>query len=785
MKRLICLAAALIGGVAAAQSAEKPPLECVDPTIGTAHCRWFFFTPGAMPFGMAKPGPCTDAHYGNSHGWEAVGYDSRHDSIESFVSFREFQIGGIAVMATTGPLQTIPGKREQPDAGYRSRFEHQDEIAQPGYYSVLLKDYGIKAEVTATPRVAFHRFSFPATNQAHIILDVGNRQGESGPVLDAGVRRVSDTEVEGFLVTQPVYVRSYQPGASVKMYFVARLSEPAARFGAFRQARQFPGEAALLGPGAGLYLSFEPKEAKAVAVALGLSYTSIENARFNLQKEAAGMGFDQARQQAQGRWAEMLGRIQVSGGQESDRIKFYTALYHVLLGRGLSSDANGAYPKNDGSVGKLPLTAEGAPQYNHYNSDSVWGTFWNLNQLWALAYPDYLSEYLRCHLDLYKECGWLPDSIAAGKFVSGVGTDFMSVLASAAHHWGIRDIDIETAYAASLKNELGWQNRPIGVGKADVKTFLDRGYVPYLEKAPAFSGSTADGSIFSASHTLEYSFSAYAVAQFARALGKTADYEKLMEYSRGWQKLYDAETHFIRPRTLAGEFIADFDPKKPWVGFQEGNAWQYTFYVPHDIPGLASRMGERTFQERLASVFQEAEKTKFGGGEKVDAFAGLQNVYNHGNQPSLHIAWLFNAAQQPWLTQHWIRRICDVFYGINRIHGYGYGQDEDQGQLGAWFVLAAMGLFDIQGGTAPDPQFQLSSPLFDEVRIQLHPKHHGGEAFAIKSKGNAPGLRYIQSARLNGQEHPRASIPWKSVATGATLSLELGPEPNQSWGVGE
>jgi predicted alpha-1,2-mannosidase len=361
----------------------------------------------------------------------------------------------------------------------------------------------------------------------------------------------------------------------------------------------------------------------------------------------------------------------------------------------------------------------------------------------------------------------------------------MSVLASAAHNWGIRDIDVETVYAASLKNELGWQNRPIGVGKADVKTFLDRGYVPYIEKAPAFSGSTADGSIFSASHTLEYSFSAYAVAQFARSLGKTDDYEKLMEYSRGWQKLYDAETHFIRPRTLAGEFIADFDPKKPWVGFQEGNAWQYTFYVPHDIPGLASRMGERTFQERLASVFQEAEKTKFGGGEKVDAFAGLQNVYNHGNQPSLHIAWLFNAAQQPWLTQHWIRRICDVFYGTNRIHGYGYGQDEDQGQLGAWFVLAAMGLFDIQGGTAPDPQFQLASPLFDEVRIQLHPRHHAGQAFTIKSKGDATGLRYIQSARLNGQEHPRASIPWKAVATGATLSLELGPEPNQSWGVGQ
>lgn len=770
---VFCLAVFSIG------AAEESAIEYVDPTIGTTHCRWFFFTPGAMPFGMAKPGPCTDAHYGNNSGWEAVGYDSRHKSIESFVSFREFQVGGVAVMATTGPLKTIPGKLESPDEGYRSRFEQKDEIAQPGYYSVLLKDYGVRAELTATPRVALHRFTFPATNEAHLILDIGNRQGESGLVLDAAVRRVSGMEIEGFVVTQPVYVRAYQPGAAIKMYFAARLSKTASDFGTFTGAKTFPAESARLGPGAGLYVTFSTAANESVEVKLGLSYTSIANARANLETEANDLSFDSAKDKAQARWAELLGRIQVSGGNETDRVKFYTGLYHALAGRGLASDANGAYPKNDGSIGQILKGPDGKPQYNHYNSDSVWGTFWNLNQLWALAYPDYLSEYLRCHLDLYRDCGWLPDSIAAGKFVSGVGTDFMGVLVSGAYNWGIRDFDAQQAFAAVEKNELRWQNRPIGVGKADVKAFLDRGYVPLLSKAPAFSGSTADGSIFSASHTLEYSFSASAAATFSRLLGKSNEVETLKQYARGWEKLYDPETQFIRPRDLNGNFIPNFDPLKPWVGFQEGNAWQYTFYVPHDMPGLIEKMGREKFQERLANVFAQAEKTKFGGGEKIDAFSGLQNVYNHGNQPSLHIAWLFNVAGQSWLTQHWLRRICDVFYGTDRVHGYGYGQDEDQGQLGAWFVLAALGLFDYHGGAGLNPEMQLSTPLFDSIRITLQSKYYSGREFRITAEG---GGEYISSARLNGTPVNRSSIPWAEIIKGGTLSLQTDEVPNKNWG---
>ena len=769
------------GTIVTADAAEKSPLELVDPTIGTTHCRWFFFTPGAMPFGMAKPGPCTDAHLGNEHGWDAVGYDSRHESIESFVSFREFQIGGVALMATTGDLQTVPGDLKQPDSGYRSRFEKKDQLAQPGYYSVWLKDYRIKAELTATPRVAFHRFTFPKTNSAHLIFDVGNRQGESGAVLDAFVKRSGERELEGFVATLPAYVKAYQPGASVKMYFVAHLSRKPSRVGTFRGAEVFTKESAIQGLGAGMFLDFQTEANEAVEVKLGMSYTSIENARANLEKEAAHLDFGHARQLAQNKWKEMLGRIQVSGGKESDHVKFYTGLYHALLGRGLASDVNGAYPKNDGSVGQIPLGNDGAPAYNHYNSDSVWGAFWNLTQLWALAYPDYYSEFVRCHLDIYRDCGWLPDSIAAEKFVSGVGTDFTGLIVSSAYEWGIRDFDIPQAFAAVLKNETGWQNRPVGVGKADLKSFVDRGYVPLLRQVPAFSGSTADGSLFSASHTLEYSFSSFAAAQFAKALGKTNEYRELMKYSRGWEKLYDPETNFIRPRDQDGNFIADFDPRKPWIGFQEGNAWQYTFYVPHDPAGLIHKMGLQTFQNRLADIFAQAEKTEFGGGKKIDAFSGLENVYNHGNQPSLHIAWLFNYAGQPWLTQHWVRRICDVFYGTEVVHGYGYGQDEDQGQLGAWFVLAGIGLFDVQGGTAAEPMMQIGSPLFDSVRIQLSPKYYSGKVLEIATQGDVVGHDYLQSIRWDGRELKQCSIPWTNLINGGRLELSVGEKPRTEW----
>ncbi len=778
---LICCNVLAVRVSAGTSDAAGSLLQWAQPAIGTAHCRWFFFTPGAMPFGMAKPGPCTDAHYGNKSGWEAVGYDGRHSSIEGFANFHEFQIGGVVLMPTSGELVTIPGDLERRSKGYRSGFDKRDEVAEPGYYSVLLKDYGIRAELTATPRVAFHRYTYPQQSQAHLLFDIGNRQGESGSVLDAAVKWDGGREVEGFVVTLPEYVRIYQAGSCVRMYFVARLNQTPSGVGTFRGKSIQPRERAILGPGAGLYLDFTTRQKEAVEVKLGQSYTSIANARLNLDKEAGDLGFEQARVQAQQRWAEMLGRIRVRGGKEADRVKFYTGLYHALQGRGLASDVNGAYPKNDGGVGQIPLDEQGQPRYNHYNTDAVWGAFWDLTQLWALAYPEYFSEFVRCQLDIFRDCGWLPDSIATAKFVSGVGTDYMGLVVSSAYEWGIRDHDPQQAWAAVLKNETGWEGRPLGVGKADVKVFLDRGYVPQISSPNLMMAATPEGSQFSASHTLEYSFSAYAAGQLAQALGKEAEYERFMHLSKSWERLFDPATGFIRPKDAHGNFITDFDPKKAWQGFQEGNAYQYTFYVPHDPAALIRKVGVEPFNRRLESTFAQAEKAKFGGGETIDAFAGLESPYNHGNQPSLQIAWLFNYSGRPWLTQHWVRRICDVFYGTEVVHGYGYGQDEDQGQLGAWYVLAGLGLFDVQGGTARRPTMQLAGSQFDDISIQLNRKYYPGSTFEIRVRGGAADHPYIQSAALNGAALERCWIGWSEIVAGGRLELKVGAEPNKQW----
>ena len=233
---------------------------------------------------------------------------------------------------------------------------------------------------------------------------------------------------------------------------------------------------------------------------------------------------------------------------------------------------------------------------------------------------------------------------------------------------------------------------------------------------------------------------------------------------------------------MSGKFIADFNPLKPWIGFQEGNAYQYTFFVPHDPAGLIRTISLEKFQSRLGEVFKTAEKTDFGGGRNMDSFSGLENIYNHGNQPSLHISWLFNYAGQPWLTQYWVRRICDVFYGTDPVHGYGYGQDEDQGQIGGWYELAAMGLFDVQGGAGSKPTMQLGSPLFNKIVIQLHPDYYKGKNFEIDAIGNLPKDSYIQSASLDGKPLDHCWIEWNSVVSGGKLEVNLASQPNKHWG---
>lgn len=774
MKRIVFLL--LISSQATLLFAQKEdgPVQYVRPNIGSAHSRYFFYTPAAVPFGMAKLAPSTNGSEGNPSGWEAVGYDDRHGSIEGFANFHEFQIGGIVFAPTVGKLKTFPGKKEERNSGYRSSFDKADEYATAGYYRVILKDYQIKAELTATERVGFHQYTFPETDSANVIFDIGHKMGESGPVLDSKVT-YDHGHVWGYVVTKPVYVQKYQESANVTMYFYAVLDKIPASYGAFRDSTHFKGLRTIQGKGVGIYLQFKTKKGEQIGIKTGLSYTSVENAKLNLTREASGLTFAKAKANAIQNWNKALGRIEVKGGLEKDRIKFYTGLFHALLGRGLASDVNGAYPKNDGGVGQIPLLKNGIPKYHHYNTDAIWGAFWNLTQLWAIAYPEYYNDWVQSQLLVYKDAGWLGDGIATSKYVSGVGTNFTGLAIAAAYNTGIRNYDVSLAYEAVRKNELEPKDRIPGTGKLDVGVFVKKGYSPYVKDQTGNPELNKQGSPFGASHTLEYSFSASAAATFAKALHKTRDYEQLSKLSGGWKLLYDPVTKFIRPKDSEGRFLDQFDPFEAWKGFQEGNAWQYTFYVPQAPEQLVSLIGKETFSSRLDSIFTVSQKNSFGGGTQIDAFAGIQGLYNHGNQPNLHVSWLFHYAGRPDLSQKWVRAICNEFYGTDGIHGYGYGQDEDQGQLGAWYVLAAMGLFDVKGLTEPDPSFLVGAPLFETVRIRL-PKGVRKNEFLIKVRQQDPSHLYIQSGRLNGVDLKGLSIGFEDLVKGGVLELEVGGE---------
>ena len=741
----------------------------VEPRIGTAHCRWFHFTPGALPFGLAKPAPSTNGSLGNKWGWEATGYDYRENTIEGFPCLHEFQVGGIVLMPTSGKLVTVPGlPTDSVKTGYRSHFSRENEIATAGYYSVLLDDYQIQAELTATPRVAFQRFTFPKGTDNHILFNIGNRQGECGAVKDAYVTYTADGHIEGWVITMPEYVKKYQPGATVPLYFSAVLDRKPESYGSFHGNTQLADAKESKGTGAGMYFTFSNEQQEAVTAKIGLSYTSVENARINLQAEAEGKTFEDAKEQAHQIWQEYLGRIEVETSKREDKVKFYTGLYHALLGRGLANDVNGAYPRNDGSVGQLPMK-KGKPQYNVYNTDAAWGAQWNLSQLWTLAYPEYMSEYVSSHIQAYKDAGWLADGLANNRYVSGVGTNLLSTIIAGAYQCGIRDFDTKLAYEACLKNELDGKDRPFGAGKVNTAEFVKYGYVPHQDQGEGYHETF----MFSASHTLEYSYSAWAVAQWAKSLGDTENYDKLMNLSKGWERLYDTSCNFIRPKKADGKFVDNFNPMEVWRGFQEGNAWQYTFYVPHDVKGLVAKVGTEEFNARLDSIFTQSQKKIFSGGTEVGAFAGLETLYNHGNQPCLHISWLFNEAGRPELTQKWVRAILNEFYGTDGVHGYGYGQDEDQGQLGAWYVISSMGLFDVKGLTDIHPSFSLGAPLFDKITIHLNKEYYPGDQFVITTTGNTGSDAYVNQYLLNGKPIQGVHLPFTEIVKGGKLEVQM------------
>lgn len=739
----------------------------VNPFVGTAgECRWSYFAPAALPFGMVKLAPVTYGYGGYAGGGHPTGYDYRHRFLYGFSHLRESQIGAFLTMPCAGTLRTTSGTPTAPGSGFGSRFDKADEKAEPGYYSVYLRDSGVRAELGATTRVGFHRYTFPKTDEAYVIFDIGHNLGESGiagtPVHAAAVSIGSEREVEGSVVICPPYI-----GCPIPLYFFAEFSVPFVACGTFREADVYRGERSLKGPGIGAFFQFQAHETSIVEFKVAVSFVSVEQARRNMRAEAEGWTFDQARANALSTWNRALGRIEVEGNSEEDKVKFYTGLWHVLLGKGASSDADGVYVDASGRRAQIPLNQDGTPEYSHYNTDAFWGSWWSLNQVLALVYPEVMSGFTRSMLDVYDEGGWIPDGMVCDKPNPGMPLNHAGAFVACAYSHGIRNFDASKALDAVYRNITAFKDRPEKTANPAIEPYSRLGFVPVEVKTYGPSG-----------HTLEYAFEDWCVSELAKALGRSRDAEFLRERAGNYRNLFDAETKFMRARKSDGSFVAPFDPMGT-VGFAEGNEWQYTWFVPHDIAGLIRLMGRRTFNHRLHLALEMASYSGFSG---IGNQGGYLKTYNQGNETDLHAPYLFNYAGKPWLTQYWVRRIMDEFYGTTADKGYGYGQDDDQGILSAWFVLSAMGIFDVRGGAECRPSYQIGSPLFGQVTIHLNEDFYPAKQIVIEAEGNSRTNRYVQAACFNGRP---LSGPWfflSELLGAGRLRLVMGAKRNTSWG---
>lgn len=739
----------------------RPPIDDVNPFIGTTGpgVRWMLFPGAAMPFGMVKLSPDNKAWSGIA-GSGRAGYDAKIPTILGFSHIHSWTMGGLLMMPTTGPLKLVQGPESGSPESFRSRYRREAESASPGYYAVTLDDYGIRAELTTTTRAGFQRYTFPKSDQARVLL-VLNVPGEYAmAVKNAVIRKVSDTEIEGESEQSNDQIYTFQ---KYKLHFVARFSKPFDSMGGWMGSNVTSDTKQFVGQGdVGVFANFRTADREVIQVKTGISYVSVEQARLNLDTEMNRFGwdFDAVRKNARETWNNLLGKIEVEGGSETDRMKFYTNLYRSYVARSIFSDVNGKYVDPNGCVRQLDN-----PEAPMMGCDAFWNSFWNLNQLWGLVTPEVLSQWVRSQLQINNDGGWLSKG-PAGLRYSGVmiGEHDIALLVGA---WqkGIRNFDGEKAFAAMKHVQTtpgkqyyddihsgrwidGW------VGMEELESYRDLGYVP----AEAKHGWT--------NLTLDYAYDDWCTAQMAKALGKTSDYQYFSNRAQNYRNLWDASAGYVRAKNRDGTWVEDFSPSQT-KGFLEGTAWQYSFYIPHDMRGLIELMGRDKLIQRLNKGFEDSRPN----------FA--RHVVDVGNEQNMQAPWIFNYAGAPWLTQKWTREVLEHSYFAE---GAGYTGDEDQGQMGSFFVMMSMGLFEMDGGCSIKPIYEIGSPLFSRIVIHLDRKYYPGRDFVIEARNNSPKNIYIQSATLNGKSLNKPWIYHSDVVKGAKLVLTMGPEPNMKWG---
>lgn len=712
----------------------QEPVDYVNPFVGTTN--YGTTNPGAVvPQGMMSATPFNvmgseDNKYDKDKQWWSTPYEVNNKYLTGFSHVNLSgvgcpDLGSLLLMPTSGELNV---KYTQ----YGS--EYTDEVAVPGYYSNMLTKYGIKCEMTATPRTSRARFTFHR-GQGNLLMNLGEGlTNETG----ATVRFVNDREIEG---SKLLGTFCYNPQAVFPIYFVMRIDKAPATRGYWKLQRPMQGVEAewdiysgkyklytsyskeMSGDDVGAWFTFDTTEGEVIEVSIGVSFVSIENARLNLETEQpAGTTFDQIRAQARKKWNEDLSRILVEGGTEEQKGVFYTALYHTMIHPNILQDVNGQYPQMEGD--KILTTDR-----NRYTVYSLWDTYRNFHQLMTLVYPERQMDMVRTMLDMYREHGWFPKWELYGReTLTMEGDPSIPVIVDT---WmkGLRDFDINLAYEGMYKSATtpGKDN----LMRPDIDDYIAKGYCPLMEQY--------DNSV---SHALEYYIADYSLYTLAKALGKTEDAKLFYDRSMGYKHYYCKEFGTLRPILPDGTFYGPFDPLQganfePSPGFHEGNSWNYTFYVPHDVKGLAKLMGgQKRFVNKLQMVFDKG-------------------YYDPANEPDIAYPYLFSYFKgEEWRTQKLVKELLAKHYTTKPD---GLPGNEDTGTMSSWAIFSMMGFYPDCPGV---PEYTLTTPTFDKITIKLDPAYWGTDKLVIRKEG---GDGYIDQIRLGGKKYSKYRLTHKDL----------------------
>lgn len=718
-------------GMGAAQP-DADVTRYVNPFIGTGghgHCY-----PGAtVPFGMVQLSPDT---YNDGWDW-CSGY---HITDRSIMGFSHTHLSGTGIgdmldfllMPSTKQVLFEPGTRENPDSGYRSRFSHSEEATEPGYYSVHLSDYKVRAELTATERAGFHRYTFPQSDLSHFILDLEHAYGKSTKVNGVHFDLVgNDTVVGGRSVD------AWARGREI--YFAMQFSKP------FRSVQRSNGKLALLCP---------TSDGEVIQVKTGLSGVSIKGAKKNLQSEIPHWDFDNTRAAARASWQRELGKIQVETPDVAKKKIFYTALYHAYSAPTLFDDVDGSYKGMDGQVHTLPAGS------HNYSTFSLWDTYRAEHPLFTLVQEERVSDFANC---LIRMANQSPAGIPVWPLQAketGCMTGFHSVvvLAEAAEK-GFAGIDFPAVYAPL-------QRRLMVDDYRGMDHYREYGYLP------------CDLDDESVSKTLGYAYDDYAASRILLKLGRAKEAKLLRARSESYRNLFDKRDRFMRPKLKSGQFEEPFDPKeiqisKKWKDFTESNSWQETFANQHDLKSYIGMFGGReAFVAKLDALFNQPSTLPADTPPDV---AGLVGMYAHGNEPSHHVAYLYCYAGAAWKTHARIRSLLETMYHDDPD---GMAGNEDCGQMSAWYVMSALGFYPVDPASG---NYVLGSPLFEKAVVRLGP----GRELVIRADGNGAGAPYIQAWQLSGKEEQRVWFHHHEIQPGAEIRFAMGKVANPKFGAEE